>query len=577
MTETIFDREQARELRRIAEEKAARRRPAVEDLSPEEVRRLLHELQVHQIELEMQNEELRRTQLELESSREMYFDLYDLAPVGYCTISEKGLILEANMTAASLLGAARGSLITEPFSRYIFPGDQDIYYNHRKTLFKTRSPQVCELRLLDAEKNPKWSRLEAAVAQTKDGNPVCRMVISDIDAHKQAEEKQQNLEDQLHHAQKMESVGRLAGGVAHDFNNMLMIIIGYADLLLADKHPNDPEQDPLKQILSAAVRARNLTKQLLSFARKQVMTLKPMDLNEVIRGFRQMMNRMVGEDVAVDFALEETPLWVKADVSLIEQILMNMAVNAKDAMPRGGRLLFETMTVELDEPGICSNCLEVTPGRYALLKISDTGLGMDPETAQNCFEPFFTTKAMGKGTGLGLSTVYGIVKQHLGDVKVLSQPGTGTTFMIYLPIGAQAPVPLPSPEKARDDVPGKSTIMVIEDEAAVRRLACKILRRKGYNVIESEDGESALSFACAYNKPIHLVLSDVIMPGLKGPEIMNGIIKYHPEAKALFMSGYSEEHISSENNQKYNHPFISKPFSGSQLLAEVAKILSVIQ
>ncbi|MBI9076467.1 MAG: PAS domain S-box protein [Desulfatibacillum sp.] len=226
MTDTKNAQDYADHLRMLAEEKLAHELDKQENLVPEEARRMLHELQVHQIELEMQNEELRRTQAELESSRERYFELYDMAPVGYCTINEKGLITEANLSAATLLGQARGSLIKAPLSRFILPDDQDIYYHHRKLLFETGSPQVCELRLIRNADTPFWARLEAAIAKTIDGNPVCRMVISDISAHKQAEEKQRDLENQLHHAQKMESIGRLAGGVAHDFNNMLLIIIG---------------------------------------------------------------------------------------------------------------------------------------------------------------------------------------------------------------------------------------------------------------------------------------------------------------------------------------------------------------
>ncbi|MBI9076466.1 MAG: response regulator [Desulfatibacillum sp.] len=331
--------------------------------------------------------------------------------------------------------------------------------------------------------------------------------------------------------------------------------------------------DYLIQIRDAGMRARDLTRQLLSFARKQIMSMKILEISDVVRSYEQMIGRMVGEDIQVNLELAPTPLPARADASLLGQVLMNLAVNARDAMPDGGRLTFATGLVELDEAGANAVSPEMIPGEYIMIAVSDTGTGMDEKVARNCFEPFFTTKDVDKGTGLGLSTVYGVVKQDSGDIQVSSQLGEGTTFKVYLPLSHKGTSPEKHAEIIHGDLSAASTVLVVEDEASVRKLACMILRRRGYTVIESKDVENALALAASHKAPINLVLSDVVMPGMKGPEVFRRIAEHHPEAKLLLMSGYSESMVNSEGKGEAVVPFIQKPFSGPQLLLKVAETL----
>lgn len=423
-------------LRRKAEELARERIDRLPEesaaLSPEEVWKTLYELQVHQIELEMQNEELRSAQAEIEAARARYFDLYDLAPVGYCTLSEQGRILEGNLAIATLLGVSRSSLMKLPISRFILKEDQDIYYLFRKRLFQTSEPQECELRFVNDESGFVWTHLRGTIARAEDGAPVCRVVISDISARKRAEEENERLQAQLLQARKMESVGRLAGGVAHDFNNMLGVILGNVEFALQRVGPDDPVRSELEEVRGAAQRSANLTAQLLAFARKQVVTRKVLDLNDTVGGGLQFLQRLIGQ--AIHLQWRPGPgLWpIEMDPSQIDQILTNLCVNARDAIAGAGKITIATRNTTLDA-GYCAQHGDCSPGDYVALTVRDDGCGMDARTLSRVFEPFFTTKEIGKGTGLGLATVYGVVRQNGGSIKVLSEPGQGSTFSIYIP------------------------------------------------------------------------------------------------------------------------------------------------
>jgi len=688
-------------LRRRAEEiargKAAQPPDRIETLSREEIRRTLHELRVHQIELEMQNEELRRAQVELDAARARYFDLYDLAPVGYCTVSEEGLIREANLTAASLLGVARGALVGQRLTGFILPQDEDIYYLHRKQLFETGEPQACELRMVKRDGTAFWARLEATAAEDPGGEPVCRVVMSDnperqraeaalreserryrtladsgqtliwasnadkkfdyfnqpwldftgrplarelgdgwvedvhpedlprclaiytgafdrrerfsmdcrlrrhdgefrciqndgvprydsqgnflgyighcldITERKRAEAEEEKLTAQLVQGQKMESIGRLAGGVAHDFNNLLTVINGYSQLLLAKLSTGDPLRAGLLEISKAGERAAGLTRQLLAFSRKQVLEPRVLDLNQVVEEMRSMLGRVVGEDVEVRVALNAEAGTVHADPHQLEQVLMNVVVNARDAMPGGGKLLIETACVEWDESYAQAHP-EARAGRYVMLAVSDNGVGMDEPTRRQIFEPFFTTKGAGQGTGLGLSMVQGIVEQSGGFINVYSEPGRGTTFKIYLPAPAEAtavgetPVAVPA-------LGGQETVLVVEDQAEVRAYTVAVLKAYGYRVVEAENAGAALLLCERDGERIDLVLTDVVMPNVSGRELARRLEKLQPGIRVLFMSGYTNNVIVPNGVLEKGAEFIQKPFSPEQLAAKIRAVL----
>jgi two-component system, cell cycle sensor histidine kinase and response regulator CckA len=544
----------AANLRRRAEEvleSKERESPETEPL--EEVERLLHELRVHQIELEMQNEELRRAQAELDASRERYFDLYDLAPVGYLTLSEQGLILEANLTAASLLGVARGALVNRRFTNSILPEDEDIYYLHRKQLFATHHPQVCDVRMLRPGRTPFWARLEAAVAEDASGLLISRLVISDVTASKLAAEAR------LTKAQEMESVGLLAGGIAHDFNNLLTVVNGYSKLLLEGLPANDPLRDGLEEISKAGARAAELTQQLLAYARKQVILPRLLDLNALVRKMLPLLERLMDAHVVVRLELNPVAGSVLVDPHQLEQVLMNLALNARDAMPGGGTLLIETRAVERDA-GYAASHPEVRAGRYVMLAVSDSGEGMNEETRQRIFEPFFTTKEAGKGTGLGLSMVQGVVSQSGGHIEVISEPGRGSTFRVYLPKAAEPRVAPAGTVECTPPRRGRETVLVVEDQEAVCDFAERVLMTYGYRVLKAANGVPALALCEQERGNIDLVLTDIVMPRMGGLALANRLKERWPGMRILFMSGYSRGAMAAHGAWDDTMEFIQKPF-----------------
>jgi len=823
MTKQDHQSKDAADLRQKAEalarEQATRTAEDSADLSPEKIRNTLHELRVHQIELEIQNEELRRAQEEIEAGRARYFDLYDMAPVGYCTLSEQGIILEANLTAAKLLGTTRGMLVKQPISRFILKDDQDIYYLHRKKLFETGEAQEWELRLVKPDGAVFWARLDAAVAEDPDGALVCRVVLSDITEHKQAEaalqrvrfsienlsegvfwvgetgcftdvnaaacrklgytreelltmsvadidpcfsleqwaphweemkqcgmkvletvhrakngnlipmelvvhnqlfenqryncvlgrditerkqaenslresearfrhllqhvqsvavqgygpdgttrywneasehlygyteqeaigrnlidliipaemrgeveqaiqqmaetgqpipasevslmrkdgsrlsvfsshatvqipgqapelfcididitermqaeEKRDSLQAQLTQAQKLESVGRLAGGIAHDFNNMLSVILGYGEILFDKLYPGDPLRDDVKEIVEAGRHSATLTRQLLAFSRKQTLQPEELDLNTVIRNTEKMLRRLIGEDIELELAPSDEIDRVMADQGQIEQVIMNLSINARDAMPRGGKLILETANVALDETYAKSHA-SVHPGKYVMLAVSDTGCGMDKETLTKIFEPFFTTKEMGKGTGLGLATVYGIVKQSGGNIWAYSEPGRGTTFKIYLPQTQAEQEPKTDAVEKEAPKGGGEHILVVEDEDSLRKLTKTALSRLGYKVSVAANGGEALLLMEKKGLKPDLVLTDVVMPNMSGKELVNHLRRNQPDLKVLYMSGYADNAIVHHGFLEPGTAFLQKPFTIRGIAEKVQAVL----
>jgi PAS domain S-box-containing protein len=416
--------------------------------------------------------------------------------------------------------------------------------------------------------------VEVTTFQIRDDNGAPLYIAAfarDIADRKRAEAEKAKLEEQLFQAQKMESIGRLAGGVAHDFNNLLTVINGYSQLVLSDLEPSDPLWSSLDEIRKAGERAVGLTRQLLAFSRKQILQPRVLDLNRVVSDLRPMLERLMGEDVEVRVALEAVSGTVRADPHHLEQVIMNLAVNARDAMPSGGRLLMETASVELDATYARLHP-EVNAGRYVMLALSDNGLGMDEATRRRIFEPFFTTKPAGKGTGLGLSMVQGIVVQSGGHISVYSEPGRGTSFRIYLPAVAEAEADEAIPA-AVAALGGSETILVVEDLAEVRDYAAAALRAYGYRVIPAGNAGEALLICERELDRIHLVLTDVVMPNLGGPELAVRLKQLRPGIKVLLMSGYTDNAISIDGALDERFQFIEKPFSPEQLARKVRAVL----
>lgn len=388
---------------------------------------------------------------------------------------------------------------------------------------------------------------------------------------KHAEGEQKKLQDQLLHAQKMEAVGHLAGGVAHDFNNILTAIIGYATLILKKMTPDDPMRPFQDQIISASERAAKLVKNLLAFSRKQVIETRPVELNEIVKGIDKIASRLIGEDVEFTVILRGGDVTVMADAGQIEQVLLNLCTNARDAMPKGGRLVLETDRVTVEASSLRAHVLE-RPGVYGVISVSDTGMGMDENTRRQIFEPFFTTKEVGKGTGLGLSMAYGIVKQHEGVINVYSEAGKGTTFKIYLPEVRTAGIAEPA-APAGEAPRGTESVLLVEDDQEVRGLVSLVLRDAGYRVIEAADGEEALRKFQEQGGKIALLLTDVIMPKKNGPEIYEQLRAVAPAVKVLFISGYTADIIKSRGILDDRQKFLSKPVVPDQLLRMVRTVL----
>ena len=464
------------------------------------------------------------------------------------------------------------ALLTPDFlPNIIHPEDRARAIAEAAAAFESGNGGISQYRLVARDGRILWVEARTTVVKNAEGRPVgMRGVMMDITAGKETDRAKSQLEEELRQAQKIESIGRLAGGVAHDFNNLLTAINGYADLMLEDLADDHRWRGAVTEIRRAGERAADLTGQLLAFSRRQLLQPRVLDLNVLVTESTKMLTRLLGEDIEVITSLDPTLGHVTADAGQLHQIILNLAVNARDAMPRGGQLTIETQNVVLDEEQLH---LSLPPGAYVMLAVSDNGSGMDQETLSRIFDPFFTTKESTKGTGLGLSTVYGIVKQSGGTIFVYSEPGRGTTFKIYLPRSDKAVSATTEPRVEVDTLRGSETVLVVEDEEAVRRLIEQALRKYGYRVIEATNGAEALRVCENHDPPIRLMVTDVVMPGMSGRELAARVREQLPDLRVLYMSGYTDDTVIRHGLLDASMFFLQKPFTPSALARKVRETL----
>ncbi|MBE7553579.1 MAG: PAS domain S-box protein [Anaerolineales bacterium] len=509
-------------------------------------------------------------------------------------VHEQGQILEANPKLAEIFGYELPEFIGKQVSELIAPESRDqvltktlsgtqeryeavglrkdgvvfpIEISEKLIPYQAHTAKILVIRDITEQKRAKAAYKQAVI--------YAHELRSEINERKRAEALRNELEQQFRQVQKMEAIGRLAGGVAHDFNNLLTAIMGYT-AMAADTLPPDHAAHPdLEGIQKTAQRAANLTRQLLAFARRQIIEPRILNLNDLILNVEKMLRRLISEDIKLTTLLAPDLASLKADPGQLEQVLLNLVVNARDAMPNGGELIIETANVSLDHD-YARRHAEVTPGEYVLLAVSDTGVGMTEEVKSRLFEPFFTTKEVGKGTGLGLATCFGIVKQNGGHIRAYSEVGVGTTFKIYLPQVEGVATPLVRPEPINILAQGTETILLAEDEITVRDLAAQSLRQQGYTVLEAADGLEALELAQSQpKKEIHLLLTDMIMPRLGGANLAEQLRAARPQIKVLFMSGYTDSTIIRYGLPKTGSAFLQKPFSPQRLVQKVREVLDI--
>ncbi len=512
------------------------------------------------------NAALRAAQEGLRRSEMNFRSLVTDAPYGICRCDARGQLLDANPALLAMLGYTSAKELLGKHLGALYADTQQWFElaDHLRSAAPFNGLIV------------EWVRKDGTGREIR----VSGRAVSDGGKGKTFElfaedvTERRALEQQLQQSQKMEAVGRLAGGIAHDFNNLLMVISGYSEFLLDRLGPEPALRAPAQEIANAAGRATSLTRQLLAFSRKQMLAPKILDLNGVVTENLKMLTRVIGEDIDLLMVPAAGLGAVRADVGQIEQVIMNLAVNARDAMPSGGKLTIETSNVSIDEDHARFHP-PLSPGNYVMLVISDTGAGMDSETQSRIFEPFFTTKGT-KGTGLGLSTVYGIVKQSGGYIWVHSEQGKGTTFKIYLPRVAELAEAAPqfsAPAESVAAQPGTETILLVEDEANLRYLARQFLEKQGYRVIDAADGAVAMQIAVAHEGVIHLLLTDVIMPGMNGRELAQRILEIRPRVKVLYMSGYTENVIGRNGTLDAGVRLLQKPFTLRDLKSKVREVL----
>ena len=510
---------------------------------------------------------------ELRQAEEQFRIFFDSAPIGKSMTAPDGKLLRVNPALSELLGYSPSEMQGISFIEITHPDDLAISQECVRCLLAgEKDTWDMEKRYLVRNGSFVWTRVTTKLVRDSTGTPLYFLThIQDISERKHAQEEQARLESQLREAQKMESIGRLAGGVAHDFNNMLTAIVGFSDLVQDSLDKRDPLKKDVHQIQKAADSATSLTQQLLAFSRRQIISPRVLNLNKAIAVSKKMIHRLIGEDIDLIFVPDKNLGQVKIDPGQVDQILVNLAVNARDAMPNGGKLTFETQNASMK--GItCHVGSKPMNGLFALMAVSDNGTGIDEITLKNIFEPFFTTKEKGKGTGLGLSTIHGIVLQNNGHINVYSEPGKGTTFKIYFPL-VEKESEVPDPIMKTSDLRGSETILLVEDMEIVRKLAKRTLTAKGYKIIEAEHGKVALTKFSEFTEKIDLLVTDVIMPQMSGKELYKNLEKLNPNLKVLYMSGFTENAIAHHGVLEEGTNFIQKPFRPADLARKVREVL----
>jgi PAS domain S-box-containing protein len=557
-----------KELRDWAEQLLSESPKGLKDIPAEDIQNIIHELQVHQIELEMQNDELRRTQVELEESRNRYVDLYDFAPVGYITVNQNLLVIEANLSCANLLGSEKSKLMNKGLSGYIAKDYQNKYYTFIRRCLEMKEKQTCQLKLVKKNGAEFYAQLECIAVQDEEGNfNQLSIAITDITSIKRAEEEKANLEFRLQQAQKMETIGTLAGGIAHEFNNALNAITGNIDLLQMEFPGNEVIGKRIEAMEVSAERMANLTSQLLAYARGGKYQSKIISLNDFLKSTLPIIKHTVDSGISFETDFSRDILRLKGNRTQMQMVLFAVLTNASEAIEGEGRIRISTGKQEIDEEFV-KHHPGLKPGPYVYLTVEDGGTGMDKETRSRVFEPFFTTKSQGRG--LGMASAYGIVKSHDGWISVYSELGRGTVVRIYLPAEDAQVKEAEKPDVER--VKGGGTILVIEDEALVLDVTRGMLEKLGYRVLEAKTGKDAIAIVKTSDCDIDLALLDTKMPDMEGSKIYLNIKETRPHLKVIICSGYSVDGPAREILVAGAQGFIQKPYSLSTLSEKLKEV-----
>ncbi|NJM13821.1 MAG: response regulator [Synechococcaceae cyanobacterium SM1_2_3] len=569
---THDEQDGAKMLREKAEASASQRQlemSEMPDLSSDQASKLFHELQVHQIELEIQNEELRRIMAELEQSRNQFSLLFHQAPIGYLVLNDVGLIYEANETFCRMVSRNRDQLMGSPFSECMEGDDRGVFLARYRAFFKNPSEKSIEALVRRTQGPAFYAHMEGAIINTVLGRqqthnaPLLLLAITDVTERKWAEEKRLQLERQMQQTQKLESLGVLAGGIAHDFNNLLAIILGNASLALDELPPNSPAHDSLMAIEATSLRAAELCRQMLAYSGKGRFAIENIRLGALIGEMVSLLKSSLSKKAILNLNLKEPLPTMRGDPSQIRQVVMNLVINASEAIgERSGVVTISTGVMECSHEYLCDVYLDerLTEGAYVWLQIADTGCGMDAETQRRIFEPFFTTKFTGRG--LGLSAVLGIVRGHRGTLKVYSKPGKGTTIKVLFPIATEDAMPVGAYDGAMpSDWRGTGIVLLVDDEESIRGMGTRMLERLGFQVLAAADGRAALEIYRARRDEIALVLLDLTMPHMDGTETFRELRRIDPSVRVVISSGYTESEIAPRFASERLSGFLQKPYA----------------
>jgi len=547
----------------------------IEKATGDKLQKTVHELEVHQIELEMQNRQLQEVQHELEESRNRYADLYDFAPIGYVTLDKKGVIIEINLTAATMIGIERSHLIEAPFVSLVTQSDRKVFQDYLLQCGKDNEKTICEINLKVKKSNPITVQLlSIPVEDSQHKKMLFRTAITDITARKEADENQRQLEVRMRLAQKLESLGVLTGGIAHDFNNMLAAILGNADLALLDIPDEAPVQKYISQIVKVTRRATDLTNQMLAYAGKIELKAMPLNLSRLVGDMAQLLKTIVSKKAIFKYELEKTIPPIEADMAQLTQVVMNLITNASEALAgKEGVIMVKTGIMEANQEYLSSFYKngDLPAGQRVYLEVSDTGMGMDKETISKIFDPFFSTKFTGRG--LGMASALGILQKHNAAIKIDSSPGAGTTIRILFPLAGKT-VPetvseLSTPEEWR----GSGTVLVVDDEEDVRLMASAMMEKLGFTVLSAIDGVEGVKIFRKHADEIAFVLLDLTMPRMDGVETFTEMRRVNPDVRIILSSGYSKEDSVERFAEIPFSGFIKKPYRFEDLMGKVRTIM----